>query len=321
MPDSADLKVLKTMVFGAYDLQKIRIQTGLRLCANFRSRLAATDESATEETESGELSEEAETIIEQLKTSYKRLTDGIAKNRTLPDSKGFVGDAIISTHAELTLIHQYLAIERQESQLFRLIEPVLDTFPIYSEYLKKQRGVGPQMAAIIMAYLDPAEARHPSAFWRYAGLDVGPDGWGRSRRQEHLIEHQYKDKTGKDATRMGLSYNPTLKTKLMGVLGPSFLRSASPWREVYDGYKHRLMTDPARIKVTIEQWKKLNKEGKEDMRRYWPPARINKASIRYMVKMFLADLWDKWRKIEGLPVDGGTYAEGKLGMKHGQDAA
>ena len=38
-------------------------------------------------------------------------------------------------------------------------------------------------------------------------------------------------------------------------------------------------------------------------------------SIRYMVKMFLADLYKEWRKIEGLPVEP-SYHEKKHGHVH-----
>lgn len=69
---------LKIMVRGAYDLQALRMQTGLRLCSNFRSKLMPED--------GEELDENAIGVIDELKASYKRLTDGIARNRTLPEA-------------------------------------------------------------------------------------------------------------------------------------------------------------------------------------------------------------------------------------------
>jgi hypothetical protein len=38
-------------------------------------------------------------------------------------------------------------------------------------------------------------------------------------------------------------------------------------------------------------------------------------AMRYMVKMFLIDLYTKWRTLEGLPVSV-PYSEAKLGIKH-----
>lgn len=317
--------VLRLMVRGAYDLQHLRIQTGLRLCANFRSKLQKPGPEPVEgeyDTPTG-LSEEAESILDTLRASYKRLTDGVARNRTLPAAKGFEGDEIISSHTELTLVDQYIRIETQEQVQFRQMVSILDTIPIYSDYLKMVTGIGPAMAGVIISYLDPHKARHISSFWKYAGLDVGPDGMGRSRRAEHLVERVYINKDGEEATRLGLTYSPFLKTKLMGVVGPSFLRSRSPWRVEYDNYKHRIESDPKREKVTSAEWKKrFRAEAERDMAamtHLWTPGRIHTASTRYMVKMFLADLWVTWRKLEGLTVTE-PYAVAILGMRpHGSD--
>jgi hypothetical protein len=328
-----DLELLKLMVRGAYDLQKLRMQCGLRLCASFRAKLgllASTALSAelgdTEDDDAGEDmtdeetakkakdDKEAKKIIKQLRLSYRRLTDGIAKHRTLPAEKGFTGDDIISTFTELTLVDQYVRLEGQEALHFRQMEAVLDKIPIYQSYLSAQVGVGPAMAGVLVTYLDPAKARYVSSFWAFAGCDVARDGAARSRRQEHLVERTYIDREGHTKTRMGVTFNPFLRTKMLGVLAGSFLRSGSPWRVHYDNYKHRLETDPARIKVALVEWKKRKKTG-EDMRNLWAPGRINNAAKRYMIKMFLAELWATWRRIEGLPVTP-AYQEAKLGHKH-----
>jgi len=313
---SEQIKHLRVMVRGAYDLQKLRIQMGLRLCANFRARLGApedeADDPSTEAQGKPELSAQAQGIITQLKASYGRLTDGVARNRTLPARRGFKGDELIADYAELVLVDQYVRLERDETVNFRQLGDVLDLIPIYTEYLAQQRGIGPAMAGVLVAYLDPAKARHVSSFWKYAGLDVA-GGTGRSRRQEHLVERSYIDRNGVEKTRMGITYEPFLKTKLMGVLAGSFLRSGSPWRKVYDDYKHRLESDPAREKVTVAEWKKRHR-AEEDVSKLWTPGRIHAASSRYMVKMFLAELWTTWRRLEELPVSE-PYAVDKLGRK------
>jgi hypothetical protein len=219
-------EVLKLMVRGAYDLQKLRIQSGLRLCGNFRAKLKV-DGAEEKEPEDGELSEDAKKMIDLLKESYGRLTDGVARNRTLPTEKGFRGGELISEYSELTLVDQYIQLERQEAQHFRQMTKVLQHIPIYTELLAQERGVGPAMAGVLVTYLDPHKARYVSSFWRYAGLDVGPDGRGRSPRGEHLVEREYVDRDGEVKTRQGVTYNPFLKTKLAGVLASSFLRSGT----------------------------------------------------------------------------------------------
>ena len=298
MTDDALILILRAMVRGAYDLQQLRMQSGLRLCANFRAKLGPVDD------EDPDADEEKKTrAIVLIKAEYRRLTDGITseKGRINMAKLDFTGSAIIGSAAEFALVGSYLALETQEARQFRDLTGTLEAIPIYSQYLTNVTGIGPAMAGVIIAYLDPHRARHVSSFWKYAGLDVA-NGSGRSRREEHLVERAYEDKNGEMKTRLGVTYNPFLKTKLMGVLGPSFLRSGSEWRVVYDDYKHRIVSDPARTKVTVAQWKKAHKAGDPELRALWTPGRIHTASTRYMVKQFLQELWVKWRTLEGLPV-------------------
>lgn len=159
------------------------------------------------------------------------------------------------------------------------------------------------MSAVIISELDPYSARHASSFCKYAGLDVviGEDGKGegRSRKASHQIEVTYTDRLGKEGTKMSITFNPFLKTKLLGVLAGSFLKCKNEkYAKMYYDYKFRLQNRPDTKDFT-------------DMHRH------NMAS-RYMVKQFLLDLWAKWRELEGLEVTP-TYAEAKLGIHHGQD--
>jgi hypothetical protein len=81
-----EIRLLRLQVRGSYDLQALRMQMGLRLCANFRARLKEKIEEDMEGVDDEpDLSEEALKVIDELKSSYRRLTDGVAKNRTLPD--------------------------------------------------------------------------------------------------------------------------------------------------------------------------------------------------------------------------------------------
>jgi hypothetical protein len=305
---------LRTMVRGAYDLQQLRMQAGLRLCANFRAKLKQHEDEPELDEDTGELSEEAQGVIDKLRKSFALLTTGIAKNRTLPAREGFVGDPLIGSYSELVLVAQYMALESEEKKQFRQFESLLAEVPIYLSYLSNQKGVGPAMAGVLLTTLDPHKARHVSSFWKYAGIDVATDGRGRSRRAEHLVERSYINKDGKEATRQGVTYNPWLKTKVTGVLAGSFLRSGSPWREAYDNYKRRIETDPNREKCSVVEWKKRHKAG-ENVERLWTPGRINNAAKRYMCKQFLADLWTNWRKLEGLPVTP-SYNEARRGYAH-----
>lgn len=294
--DPKDMRArLRAMVRGAYDLQKLRIQAGLRLCANFRAKLGQELGEGDDD-----LSEEALKVIDKLRASFTRLTDGIAKNRTLPAREGFKGDDLIADYTDLMLVGQYIELEKVERRQFSQLKDILPQFRIYRDFLSGVTGIGPALAAVIISEFDIQRCRYVSSMWKYAGLDVGPDGRGRSRRAEHLVMRTYTDKNGKEQERKSITFNPFLKTKLMGVLAGSFLRTKSPYAEVYRNYKHRLDSDPAKA-----EWTKGHK---------------NEAAKRYAVKMFLKDLYPIWRAMEGLPVEP-SYQESKLGHRHGDPAS
>jgi hypothetical protein len=161
---------------------------------------------------------------------------------------------------------------------------------------------------VILSEIDIHKAEYPSSLWAYAGLDVVRvadeatgeiKGEGRSRRAAHLIDLEYTDKDGNQATRKSITYNPWLKTKLMGVLGTLFVKQPadkSPYRKAYDDYKFRLENHP--------KWADRSKGHR------------HQAAIRYAVKRFLVDLYRVWRELENLPV-APEYSEAKLGMVHG----
>lgn len=305
---------LRIQTFSAYDLQKLRMQCGLRLCANFRNKLKVGE--GDEVDESGELSEKAEGIIDQLKNSYKTLTEGVARNRTLPAREKFVGDELISEFTELVLVQQYLAIEANEKQQFRLLVGTLDQIPIYDDWLRDQSGIGPAMAAVLISYFDPHKADHVSDFWAYCGLDVALDGRARSRRAEHLIDRAYTKADGTEATRKSVTYNPWLKSRLLGALATSLMRTKDcPWAKVYYWRRHRLETDPNRVKATNDAFKKMYKENPDEAVKLWTPMRIHRSALRYMVKMLLLALWRRWRALEGLEVTP-TYHEKQMGHVH-----
>lgn len=289
----ADKTTLRAMVRSFYDAQKLRMMTGNRLVANVRVRLGQDPGTKTDDT----MSKEGKELLDQLVDEYKRITDGLTttsakgKVKAFEQQKGVLADIF-----EFELTGHYLRLLSDEEALGKSIAKMVATFPIWEGFLKDVKGCGPTMAAVIISEFDPYKARHVSSFWRYAGLDVAEDGKGRSRKAEHLVEVEYIDKNGETKIKKGISFNPLLKTKLIGVLGSSFLRSASPYRAIYDGYKHRLDCHP--------DYKDEPKGHKHNM------------AMRYMVKIFLRDLWLAWREIEGLPVTP-SYAESKLGLKHG----
>ena len=277
--------MLKASVNGFYDIQKTRIQTGLRLVANFKVKIG--QESGEAETE---LDADAKILLANLRVSYKRITDGIA-NMT---PRKFKEDGLISTFSEFSLLQQYHDLVDAEESALKQIKYAVREFPIYTQFLEDVKGVGPTMAAVIISGFDIHKAEYPSSLHKYAGLDV-VNGVGRSRKKDHLVDQTYLDAEGKEQTKKGISFNPFLKTKLIGVLGSSFVKTQGPYREVYDNYKNRIANMPAHAEKT--------------------KGHRNNMAIRYTVKRFLIDLYAAWRKLEGLPV-AEEYSKAKLGIEH-----
>jgi hypothetical protein len=243
--------------------------------------------------ESDTINKDGKKILAELRLANRRIADGV--KRVTPAK--FKGNDLIATYAEFVMISQYEKLCDGERDGQKAILSALSEIPVYCEFLADVKGVGPIMAGVIISEIDISRARYPSSLWKYAGLDVCRDGRGRSRRADHLEETEYTNKDGEQATKRGLTFNPFLKTKLIGVLGPSFLKvgARSKYAGIYYDYKNRLESSPAHSEKT--------KGHRHNM------------AIRYAVKRFLVDLYVAWRSDEGLSVSP-EYSEGKLGIKH-----
>jgi hypothetical protein len=282
---------IRTITRSAYDFQQVRVDIGNRIVANFREKLGIPPGEEAEE--------EAEEILAELRQRWRKITDGVVR---VTRRKKYDFDGVITTYAELGLLSNYFQIEKREQDLFRSLGYALDGVPIWEEFLDDVKGVGPAMAGCIISELDPHRAPYPSSFHAYCGLDVADDGKARSRRSEHLVEHKYTDSEGKEQTRKGLSFNPFIRTKLLGVLGPSFLRAGkedNPYRDEYDRYRHRI--------------ENMDKHADKS------DGHIHNMAIRKMVKHFVVDTWLVWRDLEDLPL-AKPYAVKYLGKNdHGRE--
>jgi len=277
--------MLKAAVNGFYSMQKTRIRVGNNVVANFKIKIGQ-EPSKSEET----LDTDAKLLLRNLRTSYKKITDGIVGMTP----RKFKEDGLISEYSEFSLIQQYFDLVAAEENALKQITYAVKKFPIYKHFLEDVKGVGPTMAAVIISGFDIHKAQYASSLWAYAGLDVVGNK-GRSRIKEHLVDQTYLDAEGKEQIKKGISFNPFMKTKLIGVLGSSFVKTNGVYREVYDNYKHRIQHMPAHAEKT--------------------KAHINNMAIRYTVKRFLVDLYTAWRTLEGLPV-ADEYSKAKLGIHH-----
>jgi hypothetical protein len=288
-----DKHELKSLVRGAYDIQKLRIQMGNRIVANLKARLGQAP-GEKEDT----MDAEGKNLLKRMRKRYAKLTDGV---KTFPRPGKFKGNEVIATWAELKLVEQYVLLDKNEAAGFAGVKALVRECPLWGAFLEGVKGCGETMGGVILTEIDIHKAKYASSLWKYAGLDVAKDGKGRSKKKEHLIKVAYEDKDGKPAERNGITFNPFLKTKLTGVLAPCLIKAQkSGYVERYYEYKERLENHPAHVEKT--------------------KGHRNNMAKRYMIKLFLVDLYVHWRALEGLPVHP-DYAEAKLGMRHGDKAA
>jgi len=124
--------------------------------------------------------------------------------------------------------------------------------------------------------------------------------------EAYIIETNEMVRGDKPTPKFVLPYNKGLKAALLGVMADGFIKAKSSYAlEFYYPYKHRLENSSSKVLHLgkMVPWKDVSK-GHRDA-----------AAKRYMVKMFLHDLYAAWREIEGLLVRK-PYQEEYLGHKH-----
>lgn len=388
-------ETIRTMVRGIYDLQQVRVQMGNRITTSFKSKLGMSQDGMSEK----ELAAQDKKVLDMLRASYKRITDGIVIEAEecenyikgdIPTLKKFKGDEIISSYAELVLVKQYMTILHDEESQFSMLKNSMKGMPVYDKFLSKVTGCGPAMAGVIISEIDIHKAEYSSSLWAYAGLDVVTIGEytdaddkkhimpghqveavygkcgtkfeafadgkpitfstvGRSRKEFCLVEKEYLNKAKELTTRNSITFNPFLKTKLIGVLGGSFLKSSKTFvnnknmggakrlelaetlgfdkkangknlelKEAVIGFLQKngytVMSEPSPYAISYYEYK--NRISNMPAHAEKSDGHIHNMSIRYAVKRFLVDLYANWRALENLPV-APEYSLAKLGLTHG----
>lgn len=259
--------------------------------------------------------------LEAIKQSVRFFYD-MQKLRIQSSNRTTTNTVVLDTKHGSHLDDQGDRLSEMERKEMTNIRRLLKTHPLYTEWLKDQRGCGPTLSGVIISEIDITKAGTVSALWKYCGLAVD----SRTGRAERM-------KRGEKA-----GYNPWLKAKLVKVLGDCLIRANSPWRKFYDDYKLRKqnsLVDQCMLCKGKGVFKS-KKEAAENEKEAEPKekkctncngtggpapwgqsdAHRHQAAIRYMVKMFLQEMWLVWRTIEELPVTD-SYAVAVLGRTHG----
>jgi len=198
--------------------------------------------------------------------------------------------------------------------------------PVYRVFLVNIRGIGPITAGHIISEFDIFKADTVSKMWQYSGNNPGmvpgkksvPKGKYKKSMGVKIAEEVTKTGNiryivqtdipirGDKLTEGFVSpFNQNLRIALNGVMADVFIKSRSPYRKLYDDKKNQLEHSD---KLIYHDGKMIPWKDASDGHRH-------NAAKRYMVKMFLADLYNAWRPCYGLSVRP-SYQEEKLGHKH-----
>jgi hypothetical protein len=196
---------------------------------------------------------------------------------------------------------------KQEALAEKVLMKRLEEFSIYTEFLKGCKGVGPVAAGWIIGEIDIERAVTVSKIWQFAGLNPGlVRGKKRVQKGKTFTIVTTDTLVRGDKQREGFvsPFNKQLRTALVGVMADGFVKQQNEYAlKYYYPYKTRLEQEANKIEGSEKAWSETSK-GHRD-----------RAAKRYMVKMFLLDLYLKWRELEGLPVRS-PYQGEYLGHMH-----
>jgi hypothetical protein len=278
------------------------------------------------------MKEEKPGLIEELKIKTETFyaTQGVRIQAQLR-IKAFVRDERLDKlHSKQ--LHGWLddSLKDREDYIKKDVETILKDVNIWTDFMKKVKGIGPCLAGSLIAGIqDPGKFQHVSALWKYIGLDVVAETGEAPRRTR-----------GEKIT-----WNPFLRMTLHK-LTDSFIKQdpdKSLYRRLYDqkkafyqgkfpehnicrkcGAPHELKIkkskpDKKTGKVTVTKSYVCTTKGCKEVGTGIPhPTRqtkdkkpiyyhtrdhIHRMAKRYAGKIFIQHLWITWRKQKGLEVN------------------
>lgn len=190
-----------------------------------------------------------------------------------------------------------------ENQIKRAMDYWTDCYPVAKILKDKVYGIGPVIAAGLVAHIDIRKARTAGAIWRYAGLDP-TSKWEKGQKRP---------------------WNASLKT-LCWKVGQSFMKFSGNEKCFYGGlYKKQKeflvsknldggFKDLAASVTSLKNFK-----NKEVLAKYGsgilPDGHVDAMARRWTVKLFLSNFHELWCRIEGIDCPK-PYVMAHLGHAH-----
>lgn len=250
---------------------------------------------------------------------------------------------VLKEDAERTFAKAFELEVATENEYQRIIHREVRDLPIMRDWLTKVRGIGPRLSGLFIANIqDPARFATVSKLWAYCGMHVihscpdescdlhgepqttdrgdGPPACAKC--SSRLVGSSPRRRKGQKA-----NWSSELRTACWKA-GESFVKTAGPYRELYDEYRERLICREVgrgnviwrskESKWVVEHAPPHNKKGakwhgKEAPE--WTVGRIHAMAKRRTVKLFLSHLLVVWREMEGLETPD-PFPIGRLGHEH-----
>jgi hypothetical protein len=247
-------------------------------------------------------------------------------------------ERMLAESKEPNLILSWLAAQNEtlEDQIKRALDKYTDAHPM-GEWMRTVKGIGPVIAAGLLAHIDITKAPTVGHIWRFAGLDPSQrwsarteaDAWVKVNgldivrastefnvSLETLTRMATTDKDGKPIklTAKSLSaaiarrpWNATLKT-LCWKIGQSFMKLSNDpgcyygivyrQRKQYEIDRNERGDNRELAASLLPKFSTATDAHGHLSKGVLPPAQIDARARRYAVKRFLADVHTAWYWIE-----------------------
>ena len=172
-------------------------------------------------------------------------------------------------------------------------------------WLLSIKGIGPVIAAGLIAHIDIKKCETAGAIWRFAGLDPTME-WNKGKKRP---------------------WNADLKT-LCWKAGQSFIKCQNREGDVYG----HLYAQRKRVEIIRNKHLEYKEQAEEKLRKFnigksteaykyysrgeLPPAHINQRAARWATKLFLAHLFEVWYRLENKKEPPMPYPLAHLGHVH-----
>jgi len=175
-----------------------------------------------------------------------------------------------------------------EDQIKRAMDAWTDSYLVSRIIKEKVYGIGPVIAAGLVAHIDIKKAKTAGAIWRYAGLDP-TSKWEKGQKRP---------------------WNASLKT-LCWKVGQSFMKFSGNekcfYGKLYKAHKEQLVKK--NLEGGFKDWAETtlnskNFKNKEVIAKYnsgtLPDGHVDAMARRWVVKLFLSNLHELWCKVDGI---------------------